>query len=304
MGEGNDFLIAGSGVFSRTTMTGGAGADSFVLGLSASGYNTINDFSAAQGDRVLLDFDYAAGSDPIGAGLFRLVNTSLGASIQFDTTGTGTFVQLAFAVGATLSTADLFWPAIVSIEDAVGLVIENKTNTVSGALAGAVDVDGDGALTIRGRYGVVQIDASGNWSYVLDCTNSTVCALGSRSAALTDTIRVTLANGQRQDIVVSIEGTDADRTLSAGATGLDAHRRGRTIPINSGKLRQHPDRRQCGRGHRHFVGDAFAGRLRQYREPDAARQRQDQCHWQRSRQYHHGQRRGKYPQRWERATIR
>lgn len=219
-GEGNDFLIAGSGVFSRTTMTGGAGADSFVLSAaSASGYNTINDFSAAQGDRVLLDFDYAAGSDPIGAGLFRVVNTSLGASIQFDTTGTGTFVQLAFAVGATLSTADLFWPAIVSIEDAVGLVIENKTNTVSGALAGAVDVDGDGALTIRGRYGVVQIDASGNWSYVLDCTNSTVCALGSRSAALTDTIRVTLANGQRQDIVVSIEGTDADRTLSAGATG-------------------------------------------------------------------------------------
>ncbi|MEQ1901536.1 MAG: VCBS domain-containing protein [Devosia sp.] len=219
-GEGNDFLIAGNGAFSRTTMTGGAGADNFVLSAaSAVGHNTISDFSSAEGDRVLLDFDYAVGSDPIGGGLFRVVNTSLGTSVQFDTTGNGTFVQLAFAVGATLSTADLFWPAIASIEDAVGLVIENKTNTVTGALADAVAVGGDGAITIRGRYGVVEIDASGHWSYALDCANATVSALGSRSPALTDTIRVTLANGQKQDIVVSIQGTDADKTLAAASAG-------------------------------------------------------------------------------------
>lgn len=82
--EGIDLLIGGAG---QDTLTGGTGADKFVFDatVSAAGsvFDTITDFSSAQGDRIVL-------SKAVFAGLTGAAGTALAESAFFaSTTATG-----------------------------------------------------------------------------------------------------------------------------------------------------------------------------------------------------------------------
>lgn len=61
-GAGNDTIIGGVG---SDTLTGGRGADTFVFG-DRSQLDVITDFNAAEGDRIILDFDDAGASLAFG----------------------------------------------------------------------------------------------------------------------------------------------------------------------------------------------------------------------------------------------
>lgn len=55
-GAGNDTITGGTGT---DNLTGGRGADSFIFG-ERSQYDVITDFNAAEGDRIVLDYDGSA----------------------------------------------------------------------------------------------------------------------------------------------------------------------------------------------------------------------------------------------------
>ena len=84
------------------------------------------------------------------------------------------------------------------------------TLTTSGSLTVA-DVDtgeaGFAAETVAGSYGSLSIDASGNWSYTADNTQSAIQALVD-GTQLTDTIQVQSVDGTSHDVVITINGTD------------------------------------------------------------------------------------------------
>jgi VCBS repeat-containing protein len=93
-----------------------------------------------------------------------------------------------------------------------GTVTEDSATlgTVSGNLQ-STDVDGPGDLwqatsvSGNGHYGSFTMNAAGEWTYVLDNTNSAVNALNTGQQLL-DTFTVLTADGQSKDIVVTIDG--------------------------------------------------------------------------------------------------
>jgi uncharacterized delta-60 repeat protein len=113
-GAGNDALVGGGG---NDKLTGGTGADKFVFDAGlASNKDSILDFSASQGDRIVLDNDiFAKLGTPktLGASNFALgsahdsndyivYNASTGA-LYYDVDGNGATAAIQFAtVGTTL----------------------------------------------------------------------------------------------------------------------------------------------------------------------------------------------------------
>lgn len=124
-GSGNDTLDGGSG---RDTLVGGSGADRFVFDSylsAATNIDTITDFSAAAGDRLVLDraiFTTLNSGDSLSGSAFRagaglvsattaadriLYDTSSGA-LRYDADGSGSVysaVQFATLASAPLATA-------------------------------------------------------------------------------------------------------------------------------------------------------------------------------------------------------
>ncbi|GKT11405.1 MAG: hypothetical protein ISEC1_P0369 [Thiomicrorhabdus sp.] len=97
------------------------------------------------------------------------------------------------------------------------------TLTTSGVLT-VTDVDAGEAVftaeTAAGTYGSVAIDASGNWTYSADNTQTAIQQLGATDS-LVDTITITSADGTTHDIVVTINGTNDAATVSSASVTLD-----------------------------------------------------------------------------------
>jgi serralysin len=88
-GAGNDAISGGAG---RDVLVGGVGADRFVFAdLSDRGRDRIEDFDAAQGDRIdvsaLLDAAGYRGTDPFGDGTLGLVDVRGGERLDLDLEG-------------------------------------------------------------------------------------------------------------------------------------------------------------------------------------------------------------------------
>ena len=124
-GSGNDTLDGGSG---RDTLTGGSGADRFVFDSylsAATNSDTITDFSAAAGDRLVLDraifttlnrggslsssaFRAGAGLVSAAAAADRILYDTSSGALRYDADGSGSVysaVQFATLASAPLATA-------------------------------------------------------------------------------------------------------------------------------------------------------------------------------------------------------
>ena len=98
-GDGNDKLVAGSGI---NQMNGGTGADVFKFGLAAVGaFNTITDFSHAEGDKINLAG--LAGGLPNGTSLHFVANAA-----KADAAG-AVYQHVTYnaAIGATILEVDV-----------------------------------------------------------------------------------------------------------------------------------------------------------------------------------------------------
>ena len=94
-GAGNDVIVAATGAadakFATATMTGGAGADTFVF-VPGSQYasNTVTDFNAAQGDKVVVANLAPAGVNPFTAGYLKITTTGAGSALLYSASGNST----------------------------------------------------------------------------------------------------------------------------------------------------------------------------------------------------------------------
>jgi VCBS repeat-containing protein len=103
----------------------------------------------------------------------------------------------------------------------------NEDGDTVGGTATVADVDtGEGSFTadsIDGTYGELTIDASGNWVYTIDNSESDVQGLAAGDT-IADTITVTSDDGTEQDIVVTITGVNDAATIGGTLTGdIDAN---------------------------------------------------------------------------------
>jgi lysophospholipase L1-like esterase len=91
-GDGNDVLTGGGG---RNTYRGGMGADVFAITTESlqGGLQTISDFNAAQGDRLLLSGAFA---DAVGDLFFLPTQQDWQQAISFQTTGDGGLLSIRF----------------------------------------------------------------------------------------------------------------------------------------------------------------------------------------------------------------
>ncbi|CAB3728417.1 hypothetical protein LMG1873_04580 [Achromobacter piechaudii] len=106
--------------------------------------------------------------------------------------------------------------------DDAGSVKEDTTYTTGGKLD-VVDPDaGEAAFNPvtdkGGDHGTFSIDANGNWTYSLNNEDPKVQALAV-GETLTETFTVTTVDGTQAQIVVTINGTNDDPTLSGELTG-------------------------------------------------------------------------------------
>ncbi|MEZ9740546.1 VCBS domain-containing protein, partial [Vibrio splendidus] len=113
----------------------------------------------------------------------------------------------------------------------------NDTAVIGGTSAGAVteetQLQTSGSLTItdtdtgeahfsntdiKGSLGTLHLTDAGQWTYDLDNTNPTVQALG-KSAATTDTITVTSADGTTHQVTIAVNGTNDKAVITGTNTG-------------------------------------------------------------------------------------
>ncbi len=104
-----------------------------------------------------------------------------------------------------------------------GEVTEDDASTLSttGSLSVTDTDSGEAsftAATVTGSYGSLTIDASGNWSYEADNSQSAIQALGSGNT-LTETLTVQAVDGTTQNIVLTINGTNDVAVISGTSTG-------------------------------------------------------------------------------------
>lgn len=97
-GDGNDVLTGGGG---RNTLRGDAGADLFAIGTESlnGGLQTISDFNAAQGDRLLLS---AAFGEAVGDLFFIPTQQDWQQAVSFQATAEGGLLSVRFTDPATL----------------------------------------------------------------------------------------------------------------------------------------------------------------------------------------------------------
>ena len=97
-GDGDDLLIGGGGL---NTYWGGAGADVFAIGSEGlqDGLQTIADFNASQGDRLLLS---AAFAEAVGDLFFIPTQQDWQQAVTFQSTAEGGLLSLRFGDPATL----------------------------------------------------------------------------------------------------------------------------------------------------------------------------------------------------------
>lgn len=103
-------------------------------------------------------------------------------------------------------------PAIIAGND-TGIVVEDTTLNVSGVLT-VTDPDPGEAVFIAasglaGAFGTLDIDANGNWTYVLDNDLAAVQALND-GESLIDAITVQTADGTTHQVDIAIQGIDED----------------------------------------------------------------------------------------------
>ena len=101
--------------------------------------------------------------------------------------------------------------AVISGTDSGSVTEEDAdTLTTSGSLS-VTDTDADEASfteeTVTGSYGSLTMEASGDWSYSADNTQSAVQSLA-EGDSLTDTITVRSLDGTQQTITITINGTN------------------------------------------------------------------------------------------------
>ncbi len=117
--------------------------------------------------------------------------------------------------------------AVFITGDQAGAVTEDDTDTATGTLV-ATDFDGDDTIVASSGsalFGSFEIDAQGNWTYVLDNANPAVQALDA-GETLTDSFDVFAEDGTVQTIEITINGADeiievpADAPLIVGDTDV------------------------------------------------------------------------------------
>ncbi|WP_199899757.1 VCBS domain-containing protein, partial [Sneathiella glossodoripedis] len=110
--------------------------------------------------------------------------------------------------------------AVISGVD-TGVVEEDGVLTASGKL-NAEDADagesGFTAASVSGAYGMLVIDAAGNWTYTANDTPA-LQALGAGDV-VTDTVVVKSIDGTTHNITISVEGSDDAPVISGVDTGV------------------------------------------------------------------------------------
>ena len=127
----------------------------------------------------------------------------------------GTTQNIVIIITGTNDAAVIGGVNIASVtEDAASALIASGTLTISDTDTGEAQFT---AETIIGSYGSLTINASGDWSYSADNTQSVVQSLGNGDA-LTETISVRSLDGTTQNIVITITGTNDTAMIG----GVDA----------------------------------------------------------------------------------
>ena len=106
--------------------------------------------------------------------------------------------------------------------DDKGTVTEDKELTASGKLD-VTDPDAGEAVfkpqtDFKGQYGTFSIDANGNWTFKLDNDAKAIQQLGAKDS-LTEKFTVTTADGTTGQVVITINGTNDNPTITGLATG-------------------------------------------------------------------------------------
>ena len=70
----------------------------------------------------------------------------------------------------------------------------------------------------KGQYGTFSIDANGNWTFKLDNDAKAIQQLGAKDS-LTEKFTVTTADGTTGQVVITINGTNDNPTITGLATG-------------------------------------------------------------------------------------
>ncbi len=117
-----------------------------------------------------------------------------------------------------------------------GAVTENDASTLltTGSLSVSDTDAGEASFsvaTVTGSYGSLTIDASGNWSYEADNSQTAVQALGG-SNTLTETLSVQSFDGTTENIVITINGLNNAAVISGTTTGAISEDGASTLNIS------------------------------------------------------------------------
>ncbi|RZS90596.1 VCBS domain-containing protein [Aquimarina brevivitae] len=177
-------------------------------------FNVSNDNNAIFSVQPAVDasgiLTYTPSADGVATVTLNLSDNGGTANGGIDTSANQTFTITVNAVNTPATIGGVTSGAVT--ED-TGAVI-NEALTISDPDTGEDNFNT--TPVINALYGTFIIDATGNWSYDLDDTNSTVNAL-SEGAPLQDVITVASTDGTQQQITINITGAN-DAALIAGVT--------------------------------------------------------------------------------------
>ncbi|WP_368044721.1 tandem-95 repeat protein [Sabulicella glaciei] len=250
--NGNDVLVGGAGA---DTLTGGQGKDTFVYtvasdsGVTAGSYDTITDFSRADGDLIDLSAlgqitwgDRAALGGGKASAWYNPAAT--GSSLFVDTNGDGTADMRIDLTGVTsLAQTDLIGvvapttpttpttpstpttPTTAAAPDTASIAEDAASASVSGNILSndasgykLASVNGQkmpssakGTASVKGEHGTLAIGQDGKWSYTLNNQDPVVQALGVGETRVETFTYVTTGEG----------GATATSTLTVTITGTN-----------------------------------------------------------------------------------
>ena len=220
------------------TLTGGAGADTFVWtnashsGVGNGNRDIITDFSGNADDGDIIDI-----LDMIGVGATYTVTglssfTSTENELIWSQSGADTLVQLDSNADGNADWEILLQNYTATNLAAADFNLSNDASMIAGEDTGSVTEDGtltdNGTLTITdadtghdkfvaataiaGSYGTLDIDANGVWIYTLTNANETVQSIP-LNGTLTDTVAVTAVDGTTHNVVITIDGASDMTTV-------------------------------------------------------------------------------------------